>query len=264
VPRPGEIGWNPDGGRLDPADLEGVDAVVHLAGENIAARWTAACKQRILDSRVRGTRLLSETLARLRRPPAVLVSMSAVGIYGDRGDEVLTEASPPGPTTDFLVRVAAAWEAATAPANAAGIRVAIPRLGTVLDANGGALARMLRPFRLGLGGRIAGGEQWMSWIALDDALAVIVYALTTDSLAGPLNATAPSPVRNAEFTAALGHVLSRPAMLPVPAAALRVVFGEMVDAVLLASARVIPARLTEAGFSFGYPTIDAALRRALG
>jgi uncharacterized protein (TIGR01777 family) len=264
TPRGGEIGWDPDAGRLDPADLDGIGAVVHLAGENIGARWTAARKRRIRESRVRGTRLLSEALARARRPPTTLVSISAVGIYGDRGDELLTETSPVGPTADFLVRVATEWEAATEPARDAGIRVVLPRLGTVLDRNGGALARMLPPFRLGVGGRLGDGRQWMSWIALDDAVAVITRALEDPALSGPVNATAPTPVRNAEFTAALGRALRRPAVMPVPAAALRLVFGEMADVVLLGSSRAVPARLAEAGFSFRYPTIDAALRRALG
>lgn len=262
-PRTGEIGWDPDAGRLDPADLEGIDAVIHLAGENIGARWTAARKRRIQDSRTRGTTLLSETLARLHRPPAVLVSMSAAGIYGDRGDEILTEQSPVGARDDFLVRVATAWEAAAIPAAAAGIRVVHPRLGTLLDRQGGVLGKLLLPFRLGVGGRLGSGRQWMSWIALDDAVAAIYYALTTDRLRGPVNTTAPAPVTNREFTTTLGRILSRPTLFPLPAAALRLALGEMADSVLLGSTRVLPARLIEDGFQFQYPTLEAALRRAL-
>lgn len=263
APRTGEIGWDPESGRLDPADLEGLDAVVHLAGENIGARWTAARKRRILDSRTRGTQLLSTTLAKLRRPPAALVSISAVGIYGDRGDEILTESSPSGSPQDFLVRVATAWEAAADPARAAGIRVVHPRMGMVLSSTGGALPRMLTPFRFGVGGRLGSGRQWMSWIALDDAIAAVVHLLTADTLHGAVNVTAPAPVTNREFTAVLGRILARPTIVPVPAAGLRLLFGEMADGVLLGSTRALPARLTDERFPFAYPTLDAALRQAL-
>lgn len=260
----GEIAWDPATGRLDPADLEGLDAVVHLAGENIGVRWTAARKRQIRESRTLGTTLLSETLARLRQPPAVLVSMSAVGIYGDRGDEILTESSIPGSREDFLVQVGTAWEAAAGPAAAAGIRVVHPRLGTVLDRHGGALARMLLPFRLGVGGRLGHGRQWMSWIALDDAIAALASVLTTETIRGPINLTAPAPVTNREFTAALGRVLTRPTVMPVPAAALRLMFGEMAQAILLGSTRAVPARLAALDFPFRYPELETALRRALG
>ncbi len=262
APATDEIGWNPETGQLPAAPLDGIDAVVHLAGESIGTRWTVARKRRILDSRIRGTALLSNTLANLPHPPSTFISISAVGIYGHRGEEVLTEASLPGPSDDFLVRVATEWEAAAAPAAAAGIRVVHPRLGMVLG-RGGALGQMLVPFRLGVGGRLGNGQQWMSWIALDDAVAAIHHALTDTAIRGPLNATSPEPVRNAQFTATLGQVLSRPTVFPVPRAALRLLFGEMADAVLLASTRVLPARLTETQFPFRHPTLHAALRQAL-
>jgi uncharacterized protein len=277
-PRPGttDIQWDPAGGRLDARALEGVDAVVHLAGESIAAaRWTAAAKARIRDSRVGGTRLVAETLARLDQRPRVLVSASAVGYYGDRGDEPLTEDSAPG--VGFLADVARAWEAAADPARVAGIRVVHPRLGLVLAGQGGALPRMARPFRLGLGGVIGGGRQYWSWIALDDVVRVIELALAAfttsdltpvipklDSLAGPVNATAPAPATNREFTRALGRVLGRPTLLPLPAPAVRVLMGEMGEALLLASARVLPRRLERAGFRFHHPDLEGALRAALG
>jgi uncharacterized protein (TIGR01777 family) len=264
VAGPGEISWDPAGGRLDPADLEGADGVIHLAGENVAARWTRARKARIRESRVNGTRLLSETLAGLRQPPAVLVSASAVGIYGNRRDEPLTEASSPGDPSDFLVSVAREWEAATAPARAAGIRVVHARFGIVLSPKGGALKKMLPPFRLGLGGRIADGSQWMSWISLDDAVGAVLHLLSTDTLRGAVNTTAPEPVTNRDFTRALGRVLGRPTPFPVPAAVLRLVLGEMADSTLLTSARVLPSRLLESGYRFRYPDLESALRHVLG
>jgi uncharacterized protein (TIGR01777 family) len=262
---PGEISWDPDLGRLNPADLEGVDGVVHLAGENVGARWTPARKARIRDSRVRGTRLLSETLARLRRKPAVLVSASAIGIYGNRGDEVLTETSAPGDAShDFLVAVAEEWEAAAEPARAAGVRVVHPRFGVVLSPAGGALKKMLPPFRLGLGGRLGNGSQWMSWISIDDAVGSIHYALLTPTLHGPVNTTAPNPVTNDEFTRALGQVLGRPTLFSVPAFALRLALGEMADATVLISARARPVRLLESGYRFAHPDLESALRHVLG
>jgi len=262
---PGEIHWDPEGGALDPADLEGVDAAVHLAGENVGARWTAARKARIRSSRVRGTELLSRALARLRRSPAVLVSASAIGIYGDRGDEVLSETSALGnPEREFLASVGQAWEAAAEPARGAGIRVVHPRFGVVLSPEGGALKKMLWPFRLGAGGRLGSGRQWMSWIALDDTVSAVVHLLTSEALSGPVNVTAPAPLQNRDFTRILGQVLSRPTPFPVPPAALRLALGEMGDAALLASARVVPARLTASGFRFRYPDLDSALRHVLG
>jgi uncharacterized protein len=264
-PRPGttDIHWDPAGGRLDPRALEGADAVVHLAGESIAAgRWTAAAKARIRDSRVGGTRLVADTLARLDRPPRVLVSVSAVGYDGDRGDEPLTEDSRPG--AGFLADVARAWEAAADPARAAGIRVVHPRLGLVLAGQGGALPRMALPFRLGLGGVIGSGRQYWSWIALADVVRVIELALALDGLAGPVNAVAPAPATNREFTRVLGRVLARPTLLPLPAPAVRLLMGEMGRALLLDSARVLPRRLEHAGFRFRHPDLEGALRAALG
>lgn len=262
---PGEVPWDPVGRRLDPAALEGIDAVIHLAGENVGARWTAARKQRIRESRVTGTKLLSETIARLKRPPRVLVSASAVGIYGDRGDETLTEASAPGDArSDFLVSVSQEWEAAADAARAAGIRVVHPRFGVVLTPSGGALRKMLLPFRLGLGAQVARGNQWLSWISIDDAVGAIHHALKTDTLRGPVNATAPNPVINRDFTRTLGRVLRRPTPFTVPAAALRVALGEMAEETLLASARVLPAGLMRSGYEFRHPGLEDALRHLLG
>jgi uncharacterized protein (TIGR01777 family) len=260
----GEIFWDPAGGRLNPADLEGMDEVVHLAGENVGARWTSARKARIRDSRVNGTRLLSETLARLRQPPAALVSASAVGIYGNRGGEILTEASHPGDPSDFLVSVALQWEAAAEAASAAGIRVVHPRFGVVLSPKGGALKKMLPPFRLGLGGRIGPGSQWMSWISIDDAVGVILHALSTDTLRGAVNATAPAPLTSRDFTRILGRVLRRPTPFTLPGPVLRLALGEMADSTLLTSARVLPSRLLESGYRFRHPDLESALRHVLG
>src|SRR4051812_23550595 len=257
---PGEIFWDPAGGALDRVSLDGVDAVIHLAGENVGARWTAARKVRIRSSRVAGTRLLAETLAGLQRPPKVLISASAVGIYGNRGDEVLTEQSPPGNRDrDFLVSVTEEWERAADPARAEGIRVVHPRLGIVLSPAGGALRRLLFPFRLGLGGRLGSGTQWMSWVSIDDVVEALRYLLANDSLDGPVNVTAPEPLTNAEFSRILARVLSRLAVFPVPAAALRLVLGEMAGGTVLSSARVLPGRLLQSGFSFARPDLEIAL-----
>lgn len=261
----GEISWDPAGGILEPADLEGVKAVIHLAGENVGARWTASRKQRIRNSRVTGTSLLSEVIARLRTPPQVLISASAIGIYGNRGDEILTEASPPGdPDCDFLVSVSRQWEAATGPASAAVARVVHPRFGVVLSPIGGALRKMLPAFQLGLGGRIGSGLQWISWISLDDAVGVIVHALSSDTVQGPVNATAPVPVTNREFTRILGRVLRRPTLIPVPATALRLALGEMAKGTLLSSARVVPTQLLKSGYRFQHSDLESALRHVLG
>lgn len=262
VPGTREVSWRPEAGGIDRGGLEGADAVVHLAGESIAqGRWTAEKKARIRDSRVRGTRLLAEALAGLKRRPRVLVSASAVGFYGSRGDEPLDESSALGP--GFLADVCREWETATRSASEAGIRVVNLRLGFVLSRRGGGLARMLPPFRLGLGGRVGDGRQWMSFIALDDLLAAILHAITTESLRGPVNAVAPEPVTNAQFTKALGRALGRPTLLPMPLFAARAAFGEMADELLLASQRARPARLVASGFAFAHPTIDSALRQAL-
>lgn len=260
---PGEISWDPATGRLDPNALEGLDAVVHLAGENVGVRWTTARKARIRASRIQGTRLLSEALAHTRRRPQVLVSASAIGIYGNRGDEILTERSAPGPGEDFLAALGQEWENAAAPARIAGIRVVHPRFGVVLSPAGGALGKMLLPFRLGLGGRLGGGSQWMSWISIDDVVGALVQLLLNEALSGPVNVTAPEPVRNRDFTRTLGRVLSRPTPFPVPSAALRLVLGEMADSTLLASARVLPERLLESGHRFAHPGLETALRHVL-
>jgi uncharacterized protein (TIGR01777 family) len=257
--------WDWELGRIEAERLEGLDAVIHLAGENVGARWTPQRRRQIRDSRGIGTRFLTETLSRLARPPRALISASAVGIYGNRGDEWLTEASPtPQPPSDFLAEVGREWEAATEPARAADIRVVLTRFGLVLTPAGGTLARMLRPFRLGAGGPLGNGRQYMSWIAIDDLLGAVTQALMTESLAGPVNITAPQPVTNQEFSTTLGRVLHRPAALPVPAAALRLAFGEMADVAILASARVLPERLIAAGYPFRYPTLEGALRYLLG
>ena len=262
-PRAGEIGWDPEQGRLDPRDLDGVTAVVHLAGENIGARWTSGRKARIRSSRVRGTRLLSESLAQLRTPPAVLLSASAMGIYGNRGDEILTESSHPGDPEDFLVSLAQEWETAAEAARVAGIRVVHPRFGLVLSPAGGALGKMLLPFRLGLGGRLGPGSQWMSWIAIDDAVSALLHLLGDQAASGPVIVSSPEPARNRDFTRALGRVLSRPTPFPIPSAALRLALGEMADFTLLASMRMVPQRLLASGFRFSYPGLEAALRHVL-
>jgi uncharacterized protein (TIGR01777 family) len=260
---PDEIGWDPAAGRIDSNALEGMDAVVHLAGESIASgRWTAESKRRILASRTEGTRLLCNTLARLVRKPRVLVSASAIGFYGDRGDSRLDETSASG--DGFLADVCRQWEAATAPARDAGIRVVNLRIGVVLTPLGGALAQMLTTFRFGVGGPLGSGSQFMSWISLDDLLGAILHSVATQALDGPVNATSPFPVTNAELARALGAALHRPAFLPVPAVALRALLGEMADALLLASARVEPRRLLDTGFVFRDPDLDGALRDMLG
>lgn len=265
TPRPGsdEIGWDPAAGRIDADRLEGLDAVVHLAGEPIAAlRWTDAHKARVRASRVDGTSLLATTLARLDRPPRVFVSASAIGYYGDRGDAPLDETSEPG--AGFLAEVCRAWETAAAPAADAGIRVVLARIGVVLAGRGGALATMAPPFRLGLGGIVGDGRQVMSWIALDDLIGALHHLLFADDVRGPVNATAPEPATNATFTRTLGAVLHRPTVLPLPAPAVRLLFGEMGDAVLLGGARVLPRVLLASGFRFLHADLAEALRDELG
>jgi hypothetical protein len=254
--------WDPEAGRIDFADLEGFDGVVHLAGDNIASgRWNRARKERIRRSRVEGTRLLCEALARLSRPPRVLVCASAIGYYGSRGDKILREESEPG--SDFLAEVCRAWEAAAEPASRKGIRVVHLRFGVILSSSGGPLARMLLPFRLGAGGIVGSGGQYMSWISLDDAVGAIHHALATEALRGAANAVAPEPVTNREFTRTLGAVLGRPTLFPMPAFALRLALGEMADALLLSSARVEPARLLATGYRFRHPDLETAFRHLL-
>lgn len=264
--RPGTIGWRTEG-PLDPGMLRDVDAVVHLAGEPIGAgRWTEARKRRILQSRRQGTTTVAEAVAKASGlggdvGPKVLVSASAIGFYGDREDEVLTEDSAPG--EDFLAEVVQAWEAAAEPARDAGVRVVHPRFGIVLDDDGGALAKMLPLFRLGLGGRFGSGDQWWSWVAIDDVSAMVRWALAEESAEGAYNVTAPNPVTNEDFTEVLGAVLSRPTFATVPAFGPRLVLGELADALLFNSQRVLPERLEAAGFTFELPLLDGALRRVL-
>ena len=258
----GDLGWDPDSGQLEESQIEGFDAVVHLAGKNIASgRWTPAMKAEIRASRVRSTRMLCEALRKLERPPKVLASASSIGIYGNRGAEMLTEADSAG--TGFLAEVTKEWEASTKPAAEKGIRVIHLRFGVVLSLRGGALARMLPPFKMGLGGALGTGEQYWSWIAIHDAVRAIHHALVTDSLVGPVNIVSPAPVTNLDFTLDLGAALRRPAFLKVPAFAARLAFGEMADEALLASTRVFPAKLRSNGFTFQHQDLPEALRSLL-
>lgn len=258
-----EMQWDPENGMIDPKRLEGCDAVVHLAGENIGnGRWTSKRKARIRDSRIEGTRILCEALAQLDAPPKALISASAIGYYGDRGDQWLDESRSPG--SGFLPDVCRLWEAATEPAQEKGIRVVQTRTGVVLSPAGGALAKMLTPFKLGGGGVIGSGQQYWSWIALDDVVGAIDHALNHDDLSGPTNVAAPNPATNQEFTKTLGKVLGRPTIVPMPAAVARLVLGEMADELLLASARVVPAKLQQSGYTFRFPELKEALRHVLG
>ena len=264
VPHHGQIAWNP--AQLepvaDPAPLEGCRAAVHLSGASLVdRRWTAAYRREMAASRIGSTLALARLLGELRRPPAVLAVASAIGFYGDRGDELLDESSAPG--DGYLAQLCSDWEAAAEPARAAGIRVVHLRFGIVLSRRGGALARMLPLFRRGLGGRLGSGRQWMSWISSADAVRATLFALETPALHGPVNLTAPAPVRNVEFTRLLAQQLHRPAILPAPALALRLVFGQMADEALLAGARVLPAALESAGFRFAHPTLAGALAAEL-
>ena len=257
---PGELAWDSAAGTLDAAGLVGVDGVVNLSGETIGRRWTAARRRDILASRVDSTTFLAETLTALEPPPKVLVCAGGVGIYGDRRDEILTEESGLG--TGFLAEVGIAWESAAEPARAAGIRVVNFRQGLVLSRQGGALARLLTPFKLGVGGRVGSGRQWWSWVAIDDLVGAYRFALE-GVLEGPVNLVSPSPATNAQFVKALGRALGRPTVFPLPAVAVKTLFGEMGDAALLQGQRALPARLLEAGFTFTYPELDAAFERAL-
>ncbi len=262
-PQSDEIRWDPAAGELDAASLEDLDAVIHLAGENIAQRrWTSAQRQRIRDSRVASTHLLSQTLARLQRPPQTLINASAIGYYGNRGDQVLDEDAPAG--NGFLADVCRQWEAATDPAQNAGVRVVKLRIGVVLTPSGGALKQMLLPFRTGCGGRVGSGKQFWSWISIDDLLGIVHHALMTEGLCGPVNAVAPHPVTNAEFTKTLGHVLHRPTLLPLPRFAARIALGQMADDLLLSSSRVVPQKLSDANYDFRHPTLERALSHLLG
>jgi len=263
-PEPGarQIRWDPAAGRIDATALEGFDAMVHLSGENIAqSRWTSAVKQRLRDSRVETTRLLAEAAAKLSRPPRVLVCASAIGYYGDRGEAVLTENDPPG--EGFLAGVCREWEAAAEPARAAGIRVVNLRIGVVLSPAGGAMAKMLPIFNMGMGGTIGSGNQWVSWIALSDLLRAIDFAIANDGLSGPVNAVSPKPVTNRQLIKVIGKILNRPTIVPMPALAVRLSLGEMGKETLLASARVLPDKLQSAGFQFEYPDLEQAIRHEL-
>jgi uncharacterized protein (TIGR01777 family) len=255
---PDDIVWDPTRGVLEPRALEGADAVIHLAGEPLAQRWTSARRAAIRESRVRGTELLARTIAALDRKPSVLLSGSAVGYYGDRGDEAVDEESEPG--TDFLAGVTRDWEAATGAASDAGVRVVLLRTGIVLSPHGGALERLLPHFRLGVGGPIGTGRQWMSWIALEDHVRAMEHALATTGMHGPVNLVAPNAVTNAEFATTLGRVLGRPALVPVPSFALELLYGEMARATILAGQRVLPKTLLRNGFHFAHPTLEEALR----
>jgi len=259
---PGEIAWDPARGKLDPSALEGVDAVIHLAGENVGVRWTAERKRRIVESRVAGTELIAKTIARLANPPRVLISASAIGIYGIEDPDTADETSLLG--DDFLADVCKRWEAAAEPASAAGIRTVNLRIGVVLTPTGGALAELLPVFRMGVGGPIGNGRQVMSWLSLDDAIASIHHAMFDAKMSGPVNAVGPNPITNAELAATLGRVLHRPAICRVPAFAIRAMFGEMAELVVLGGVRVAPRRLLAAGFRFDDPELEPTLRRILG
>ena len=254
--------WDPMAGRIDPVALDRADVVVNLAGANVGQRWSREHKREILESRVATTALLAKTMAAVRVPPRVFVSMSAIGVYGDRGDTPLDESSPPG--RGFLADVVTRWESAASPARDAGVRVVHPRMGVVMNPEGGALAKLLPVFNLGGGGKIGKGTQWMSWIALEDALRALVFLMVTDSLSGPVNVTSPNPVTNAELAQTLGHVLHRPAVATVPEFALKLMYGEMAEETLLTGQRVLPRHLLAAGFRFEYPELEAALRHELG
>lgn len=257
-----EIQWRPDQHEIDAASLPQIDAAVHLAGENIAGgRWTDKRKKRIRDSRVAGTQFLAQTLAKLDHRPHTLISASAIGYYGHRADEELTESSAPG--TGYLPEVGQAWENAAQPAIDAGIRTVFPRIGIVLTPEGGALQKMLLPFKLGLGGVVGSGKQYMSWISIEDLINIVLFALDTPTLSGPINAVSPAPVTNREFTKTLGQVLSRPTLLPLPAFVAKLALGEMADALLLASTRVLPTQLQATNFTYTHTCLESTLRHLL-
>jgi uncharacterized protein (TIGR01777 family) len=261
VATPDDIRWSPNTGYIDSAALEGLDAIVNLAGEPIAQRWTETRKLAIRESRVRGTSTLANAVAKLERKPRVVLSGSAIGYYGDRGDELVDESSAPG--NDFLSHVVVEWEGATAPMASAGVRVVLLRSGIVLSRKGGALARLLTPFEFGVGGPIGSGQQWMSWISLHDHVRAMRHAIMNDSVHGAVNLVAPDAVRNEEFAHTLGRVLRRPSFVPVPAFVIELLFGEMAEKTILAGQHVLPRALLDSGFSFDDTTLDAALRREL-
>ena len=260
--RPDEVSWHPDRGEIDPHAMDGADAVVNLTGENLSQRWTTDARRRIRDSRVQATTLLARSVAGSNPRPRVFLSASAMGIYGTHRDDPIDESASLG--DDFLASVSKEWEASTAPAADAGVRVAFSRTGLVLARDGGVLAKLLLPFRLGLGGTLGAGHQWMSWIALTDVVRALRFMLETESLDGPVNVVGPNPVTNAEFTDTLGHVLGRPTFTIVPAFALKLALGQMAEDTALASQRVVPRRLNEAGFRFELPGLEEALRKEIG
>jgi uncharacterized protein (TIGR01777 family) len=254
--------WDPEHHELNMADFEGFDVVINLAGENIASGlWTEAKKKKIRDSRVLTTHMLCELLAMLNKPPKILINASAVGYYGDRGDEILDENSLPG--TGFLAEVCQKWEEATKPASDKGIRVILLRFGAILSSKGGVLGKMRLPFKLGLGGVIGSGKQYMSWISIDDLIGVVLHVISNDSLSGPVNTVTPEPVTNKEFTKTLGKTLNRPTILPVPAFAVKLIFGEMGDELLLSSTRALPSKLEASDYTFLYPDLASALKHLL-
>jgi uncharacterized protein (TIGR01777 family) len=258
--QPGDVPWDPERGTLDPRALEGCDAIVHLAAAPIGQRWTSAHKRDIRESRVLGTALVARAVAAMEQKPRVVLSASAMGYYGDRGDEQLDEQSKPG--HDFLASVAVAWEQAAAPIADSGARLVYLRSGIVLSKAGGALAKMLPPFRLGVGGPMGTGKQWMSWITLDDQVRAMEHALRTESLRGPVNFATPNPIRNETFAETLGKVLGRPAIIPTPAFALKLLFGEMADTILTGQ-RLVPRALEQSGFTFTNPLLEPALRAVI-
>lgn len=258
-----EIQWDADEGftESEQAKLEGFDAVIHLAGENVAGSWTKEKKRRIRDSRVVGTRVLVEALSKTQNPPKHFMAASAIGYYGNRGDEILTETSPPG--EGFLAEVCTAWEAESRKAADFGARVVFFRTGAVLAKDGGALAQMLTPFGFGVGGVVGSGKQWMSWIAMEDLINIFHYALENENVRGALNSTAPNPATNETFTKTLGEVLNRPTIIPIPEFGIKFVFGEMGETLLLEGCRVIPKKLQDFGFTFKYPELKEALKKAV-
>jgi uncharacterized protein len=263
APKPGEIEWHPNQDQVSTQNLDGFDVIINLAGENLAGgRWTDEHKRKIRDSRVSGTHLLSEAIAKMLVRPRVFVCASATGLYGDRDDEVLDEQSESG--GGFLAGVCREWEKACEPATKAGVRVVNLRFGPILAREGGMLSKLLTPFKMGMGGKVGTGKQYISWVALEDAVNAIKLAINDQSMQGPVNVVSPNPVTNEEFTKTLGHVLNRPTALAMPAFAARLAFGEMADEMLLVSQRVLPKKLVGAGFQFHYPELEAAMKRYVG